>query len=319
MKEKAKSLIIFALVLSLSFNIPILLSARADTETIYAVVQNPDSTDRLHLRKTASTNAVSLGKYYNGTYVQVHSSKNGWAYVTIGTGDGSLTGYMKESYLVYLPSSENLSLAIPTIAVESSTAKLYTSRSTGADVLGIYPKGAEITVLGFSISWYHVSIGGITGFMQSSDFGNVLNPNASASSGSSTGYARVTSGCVVWAKAEDGLGEEDQYGYHDVNDIVITYGTSGSYTKVSYGNKKGYVKSSNLTSYSPPSASSDQTSAVISSYSCSVYSSNSTGDPVSWIPRGMPIAVIEYDEEWAKINLGFMTGYVKTSNLNISE
>ena len=62
-----------------------------------AVVNNPKSTDRLHLRSSASEKATSLGKYYNGVRVIVDGPVDGeWTKVIVG----NLNGYMKTEYLV---------------------------------------------------------------------------------------------------------------------------------------------------------------------------------------------------------------------------
>ena len=53
---------------------------------------NPDATDRLHLRASASENAASLGKYYNGVQVIIDGPVDAaWTKVIIG----NLKGYMK--------------------------------------------------------------------------------------------------------------------------------------------------------------------------------------------------------------------------------
>lgn len=74
------------------------LNARLD-RTDLAVVCNPDPNDRLHLRTKPSREADSLGKFWNGTPVQVLGERDGWCQVEIGT-DGRLTGWMLKKYLV---------------------------------------------------------------------------------------------------------------------------------------------------------------------------------------------------------------------------
>ena len=74
------------------------LNARLD-RTNLAVVCNPDPNDRLHLRTKPSREADSLGKFWNGTPVQVLGERDGWCQVEIGT-DGRLTGWMLKKYLV---------------------------------------------------------------------------------------------------------------------------------------------------------------------------------------------------------------------------
>ncbi len=63
---------------------------------MFSVVANPDSKDRLNLRKGPSKTSDSLGKYYNGTQVEViEYLHDGWAHVRV---DGK-EGYMMVEFL----------------------------------------------------------------------------------------------------------------------------------------------------------------------------------------------------------------------------
>lgn len=66
----------------------------------YALVNNDNPADRLHLREAPSRNAKSLGKFYNRTPVQILSWEGDWARVRIGAGGVYLEGYMMTRYLV---------------------------------------------------------------------------------------------------------------------------------------------------------------------------------------------------------------------------
>ena len=71
------------------------------------VVSNPKSSDRLHLREEPSAKSTSLGRYFNGTQVEVIDyGPEGWAHVRV---DGK-EGYMMTQYLVavYWNGEQNL-------------------------------------------------------------------------------------------------------------------------------------------------------------------------------------------------------------------
>ncbi len=68
-------------------------------QTGWAIVNNPDPADRLHLRASPSRSAKSLGKFYNGTPVRVLEEQGDWAKVEIGL-DGRFTGWMMKQYLL---------------------------------------------------------------------------------------------------------------------------------------------------------------------------------------------------------------------------
>lgn len=58
-------------------------------------INNPDPADRLHLRSYPSTQAPSLGKYYNGAPITaLEDNGKGWVRVRVGLAPGSLIGWM---------------------------------------------------------------------------------------------------------------------------------------------------------------------------------------------------------------------------------
>ena len=73
---------------------------RMDT-SVYALVDNPNPEDRLHLRAKADKAAQSLGKFYNRTPVRVLERGETWTKVRVGIGDSALTGYMMTEYLAF--------------------------------------------------------------------------------------------------------------------------------------------------------------------------------------------------------------------------
>ena len=77
-------------------------STSTTSPTVRAVmyVANPDPLDRLNLRSGPAKTTVSLGKYYNGTSVEVTGDiTGGWVPVTIG----HASGYMSINYLSETP------------------------------------------------------------------------------------------------------------------------------------------------------------------------------------------------------------------------
>ena len=65
--------------------------------TGWAVVNNPNPADRLHLREKADRSSDSLGKFYNGTPVKILKKQGDWYQVQIG--QVGLTGWMMKKYL----------------------------------------------------------------------------------------------------------------------------------------------------------------------------------------------------------------------------
>lgn len=121
-------------------------TAWADGGNAYAVVHNPDAADRLNLRAAPNKEAESLGKYYNGVWVQIlEELNNGWVRVRIGN-RGVAEGYMMKAYLQY-DNTQAVAAAMPTYTSTSSAWELYQTR----DVNGAYDMhgyGETVTLLG---------------------------------------------------------------------------------------------------------------------------------------------------------------------------
>lgn len=77
----------------------------------WAVVNNPNPADRLHLRAAPDRNAASLGKFYNKTPVRVIGIEGAWSQVIIG--ENGLTGWMMTEYLAVGETMDSVSCAFP--------------------------------------------------------------------------------------------------------------------------------------------------------------------------------------------------------------
>ena len=132
-----------------------------------AVVNNPKSTDRLHLRSSASEKATSLGKYYNGVRVIVNGPADGeWTKVNVG----NLEGYMKTEYLVISGEGKPYpASAMPIMTINNPNSEqcvdLYAGQSQKSEFLGVYYNGTQVILMGFNATWAHVIVDGKVGFM----------------------------------------------------------------------------------------------------------------------------------------------------------
>ncbi len=64
----------------------------------WAVVNNENPGDRLHLREKPNKDGKAIGKFYNGTPVQIRETSGEWVLVDIGKNQ-TLTGWMMKKYL----------------------------------------------------------------------------------------------------------------------------------------------------------------------------------------------------------------------------
>lgn len=124
-----------------------------------AWVYNPDSADRLNLRQHPSTDAASLGKYYNGVPVDVlELAQNGWVKVRICE---AATGYMQAKYL----SAYKVATAFPLVYTIHPQQLRLEPRSSGKAIEPIQA-GTGMTVLGVCGPWYHVLDENLDGYIQ---------------------------------------------------------------------------------------------------------------------------------------------------------
>ena len=151
---------------------------------LLAVVNNPNPADRLNLRSAPSVDAQSIAKYFNGTYVNVIDTyDNDWVYVVIGNASGgSASGYMSSAYLTFDLTNASISSALPVLTIQNRYGQGLNLR-TGCDaeseqdpssVIGLFPNGTPVMVLGVLEDWYHVQIGGMTGYMRAFGFSTDL-------------------------------------------------------------------------------------------------------------------------------------------------
>lgn len=148
------------------------LSQGAGGDMLSAWVHNPNAKDRLNLRAGPGENYASLGKYYNGVQARLINSvpKNGYCYVYIGgdtsaAGDaGGRYGYMAAKYLSF----QAVQKAYPRVSY-TGPVTVYALPSYSSDILNAYASSVDVTVLGISDGWWHVTAGGggdgVTGYV----------------------------------------------------------------------------------------------------------------------------------------------------------
>lgn len=116
--------------------------------TGWAVVNNPDLADRLHLRAEPDSDAESLGKFYNRTPVQVLERRDGWARVRIGL-DGRLEGWMMEKFLAFGSDMD---------AVESAAPELTLKDGINIQPLYAFPDLRETTDVPYGLDTWIVGV-----------------------------------------------------------------------------------------------------------------------------------------------------------------
>ena len=133
-----------------------------------AWIYSEDPALRLNLREQPDKGSRSLGKYYSGVHViRLNPEKPavGWTKVIIE----GVSGWVQSQYLDF-DSCYNGREWLPPIGVvqgvNSKGLNLRAEPSGEAEVLGAYPKGTRVEILGVTGAWGHVRLrDGSTGYM----------------------------------------------------------------------------------------------------------------------------------------------------------
>lgn len=119
----------------------------------WAMVNNPDPKDRLHLRAAPSRQAASYGKYYSGTPVRVLEQKGDWAKVRIGGREG----WMMAEYLAFDDDMALVEIAAPWLMLlTGADASLYADYEDAVPC-GTLTEDVVYYVIGvLGDDWYHL-------------------------------------------------------------------------------------------------------------------------------------------------------------------
>ena len=143
---------------------------RLDTSD-WAVVNNPNPADRLHLRVKADRGAKSLGKYYNGTPVRILEKKGDWVHVDVF----GVTGWMMKEYLALGSAGHAVEAVFPSrVAIEAKADHfVYAEPETGHPIANYQDTQHGLLVLAIvGDDWYHAWFPeeNLTGYVQQSDW-----------------------------------------------------------------------------------------------------------------------------------------------------
>ena len=128
-----------------------------------AVVNNgSDPASRLNLRREASTQSRSLGKFYTGTQVEVVADAgSGWTQVTLGGSVNSVSGYMSSQYLAgeaagVIDATRSMEVVSP---YGTQSVVLRNQPSNSYDAVTMLMVGETVTVIGVSGDFCFVQTG----------------------------------------------------------------------------------------------------------------------------------------------------------------
>ena len=119
---------------------------------------------KLNMRTQPSRDSRSLGGFYSGTQVEIVSDAGeGWSEVNIGSGSGSVSGYMMSEYLA--TGSDMSGVRDSTYRGEvvspygTQSVVLRDAPSNSYDAVAMLPVGESVRVIGESGDFYYVRTG----------------------------------------------------------------------------------------------------------------------------------------------------------------
>lgn len=144
----------------LALLISVMLCVPAGAWAQSAVVDNGSNPDtRLNLRREASTQSRSLGKFYTGTPVEIVADEgDGWAQVTIGGSVSSVSGYMASQYLAQdaaIDATREMEVVSP---YGTQSVVLRSEASDSYDAVAMLTVGESVRVIGVADGFYYVQL-----------------------------------------------------------------------------------------------------------------------------------------------------------------
>lgn len=300
----------------------------------------------LNLRKSASKSAKILTTIPRNTVITVIERGGTWSQVKYN----GKTGFVMNEFLTFGESEEkpeeddNTPVTPPAdtkpaytkakVTTASGSLNLRKKASSGAAILTTIPRHTVIDVLDIDGTWTKVEYKGKTGYVMSAFLtymeGDVQDtpaaPTTPPAGSDKTLYARVTteSGSLnLRKKASSSAGIMTTIPRHEVIEVVEKKGT---WTKVIYNDKTGYVMTTFLTflesaATTPPAADKEEETTKMAQVTTQRGSLNlrkrasSSATILTTIPQYGYVQVISRDGSWTKVTYAGYTGYVMTSFL----
>lgn len=299
-----------------------LFITQAPTQSYAATYEGTVNTSILNVRSSTSTASPIVGKLTKGSVVTVYSTSNNWAQIDFN----GQKRYVSASYLS-LKSASNQETAQPSkeyIAQENVNVRV--SRTTSSSVITTIPKGSTVTYLasyGATGSWLKVSYKGKTGYVAARYF-TIKDSSTVVQQSTSVNYAakatvNLRSSTSTTASIIGSVPKGSIVSY------ISSHGASGSWMKIKYNGKTGYVAAAYFTKVSSgstpstPSSSSTHTTKEAVSLKQGTYSSAKT---LTSIPSGAHVTLISLHGatgSWAKITYNKLTGYIPNRSLQSIE
>lgn len=299
------------------------------TTQVEAATTKYAPTVNLNMRTGASTKYKRITTIPKGKAVSYVGKKGSWYKVKYG----SKTGYVSSKYLKKLSSSSTAKKA----STSTSTSKYKTTANlslrTGASTkykrLTTIPKGKTVSYVGKKGSWYKVKYGSKTGYSSSKYLKKISTSSVKTVSAPKTAVLGTSVYTKYTTTAALNMRTGASTKYKRVTTIpkgkAVSYlGKKGSWYKVKYGSKTGYVsskyiKATKVVKTTPAPAPKEvkfSTKKYSTTANLTIRSTYSTkGKALKVIPKGKVVSSNTKVSNWYKVTYGGKTGWVSGSYL----
>ncbi len=277
-----------------------------------AVVSNPDPADRLNLRQSPDASAKSLGKFRNGTVVEVlEIVSDSWARVRVA----GETGYMMRKFLSMggAASGAGSDIAVVNNPNPKDRLHLRVSAKQSSESYGKYYNGVQVEILDYTnTEWVKVRVGGAVGYMMRKYLA----------------FGSATNRVVAAIPLMHVVNTDDNQPMTLYNSVTINSGKmaatvpSGATVEVLavVGTELLHVRYGNITGYADPYYlypvnGNAEFATVRSGERRMYYAAKVDNKNYSVIASGASVRVLIKGDSWSYIQLENVWGYMKNSDL----
>lgn len=205
--------------------------------------------------------------------------------------------------------------------VTASALNVRSGPSTKNHKVGLVVKGTKLTVLGQSGDWYKIEYKGITGYV-SGQYVRLESTGSQPPSGGSSGTV-INTGTVTASSLNVRSGAGTNYsiiGGLKKNAKVEILEKVGSWYKIKYGSRTGYVSGQYIKLSSGGSASRSESTktGTVTASALNVRSGAGTNyKKIGYLTKNSKVEIVGQTGSWYKIKFGSGTGYVSSKYIKL--
>lgn len=297
---------------------------------------NKVTADVLRVRTAPNTSSSVSGRVYEGQTLNVIGQENGWVKINHNGKVGYVSGEFVSGVSSNAGSSNNntnntVKPASGNYTVNVSSLRVRTGPSTSHTTIGSVKKGQVVQVVGEVQDWFKINYAGQTAYL-SKDYVTKGGSNENATQGNNQDNVTVQTGGTYVVNATSLRVRTGPATYHSVIGGVLNgtklnvVGSEGSWFKVNYQGKTGYVSSEFVKfvkgGTTTPEQPEQPNQGAIGDYYINASALNvRSGEGTNYriigaLPQGQKVQVISENSGWSKINYNGQTGYIGTRFLS---